>query len=166
MSKHWRHMFADEKYLGAYSLEKDGKYTPIVVTIEKIFVGEFTSQAGKESRPFAKFKELPKPMVLNRTNFKRLEKFFNSFDINDYVGKQIVLGVETVSSPEGPTPALRFSTRPLPQQSAPQKPLLSQAEFEKQSKFLKERKTTIEKIKSARTLSKEQEDELTAIANS
>lgn len=162
---HWRQMFADEKYLGSYSLEKDGKYQPVVVTIEKIFVGEFTSQAGKESRPFAKFAEFQKPMVLNRTNFKRLEKFFGSFDIGDYVGKQIVLGVETVASPEGPTPALRFSTRPLPQQSAPQMPMLSEKEFEDAKVKLKDGKTTIEKIKKARTLSKEQEDELNSITN-
>ncbi len=91
-------MFQDEKYLGSYSLEKDGKYQPVIVTIENIYTGDFMSQGGKENRPFAKLKEFDKPMVLNRTNFKRLEKFFGSFTPKDYIGKQIVLGVETVAS--------------------------------------------------------------------
>ena len=119
---HWRSMFADEKYLGSHNLEKDGKYESVIVTIENIYVGDFLSQGGKEKRPFVKLKEFDKPMVLNRTNFKRLEKFFQSFDPQTFVGKQIVLGVETVSSPEGMVPALRFSTRPLPVAQKPELP--------------------------------------------
>lgn len=119
---HWRQMFADEKYLGAYSLEKDGKYEPVIVTIDNVYISDFLSQGGKEKRPFIKLKEFDKPMVVNRTNFRRLEKFFNSFDPKTYEGKQIVLGVENVGSPEGIVPALRFSTRPIPVQTKPQLP--------------------------------------------
>lgn len=157
---HWRNLFTDEKYLGSYSLEKDGKYQPVVVTIERIYNGEFTSQAGKEQRPFAKLVEFDKPMVLNRTNFKRLEKFFGSFDPNDYHGKQIVLGVEIVSSPEGQTPALRFSTRPIPK---PTLPAMSEKDMENARKKLAEGKTSIEKIKESRLLTPEQEAELRSV---
>ena len=150
-------MFTDEKYLGAYSLESDGKYTPVVVTIEKVFTGEFTSQGGKEQRPFIKFKEFDKHMVVNRTNFKRLEKFFNSFNPNDYVGKQIVLGVENVSSPEGMVPALRFSTRPIPKQELP---AITDEEFEKTKVSIQSGKTTVEKVEKIRTLTAEQKEEL------
>jgi len=157
---HWRQMYADEKYLGAYSLEKDGKYQPVVVTIEKVFVGEFLSQGGKEQRPFVKLKEFDKTMVMNRTNFKRLEKFFNSFNPDDYVGKQIVLGVETVASPDGPTPALRFSTRPIPQPTQQSLPQMSTEEFEKAKSNVATGKTTIEKIEKLRSLTAEQKEEL------
>jgi hypothetical protein len=61
-------------------------------------------------------------MVSNRTNFKRLETFFNSFNPDDYVGKQIVLGTEKVKSPQGMVEALRFSTRPLPKNELPSLP--------------------------------------------
>lgn len=160
---HWRNLFQDERYLGSYSLEKDGKYQPVVVTIENVYTGDFMSQGGKEQRPFAKLKEFDKPMVLNRTNFKRLEKFFGSFDPNDYIGKQIVLGVEVVSSPEGPTPALRFSTRPIPK---PTLPAITAAEFETAKKNIATGKSTVEKVKAARTLTAEQETELSNIQQS
>ena len=152
---HWRTMFADEKYLGAYSLEKDGKYDAVIVTIESIYVGDFLSAGGKEKRPFAKFKEFEKPMVINRTNFKRLEKFFQSFDPTLYTGKQIVLGVENVSSPEGMVPALRFSTRPLP---VAQKPELPTAALAKAIESVKSGKRSIEDIEAKYSLTADQRE--------
>jgi hypothetical protein len=69
---------ADNKYLGAWDLEVNGKYEPRVVTIEKVYQDTFVGEMGKEQKVFIKLKEFPKPMVTNRTNFKRLETFFNS----------------------------------------------------------------------------------------
>ena len=152
---HWRNMFTDEKYLGAYSLEKDGKYEPVIVTIENVYQGDFMSQGGKEKRPFVKLKEFDKPMVINRTNFKRLEKFFNSFDPNTYLEKQIVLGVENVSSPEGIVPALRFSTRPLP---VAQKPELPAAALTKAIESVKSGKRSIADIEAKYSLTSEQKE--------
>lgn len=153
---HWRQMFADEKYLGAYSLEKDGKYEPVIVTIDNIYIGDFLSQGGKEKRPFIKLKEFDKPMVVNRTNFRRLEKFFNSFDPKTYEGKQIVLGVENVSSPEGIVPALRFSTRPLPVQ---QKPQLPESAMQKALESVqKNGKSAMDKIEAKYSLTDEQRE--------
>lgn len=153
---HWRQMFADEKYLGAYSLEKDGKYEPVIVTIDNIYIGDFLSQGGKEKRPFVKLKEFDKPMVVNRTNFRRLEKFFNSFDPKTYEGKQIVLGVENVSSPEGIVPALRFSTRPLP---VIQKPQLPESAMQKALESVqKNGKSAMDKIEAKYSLTDEQRE--------
>ena len=157
---HWRNMFTDEKYLGAYSLEKDGKYDAVLVTIESVYQGDFLSQGGKEKRPFVKLKEFDKPMVINRTNFKRLEKFFQSFDPSTYVGKQIVLGVENVSSPEGIVPALRFSTRPLPTK---EKPALPDAMLDKAIESIKSGKGSIEKIEKTYSLTAEQKKALSDV---
>jgi hypothetical protein len=157
---HWRNMFTDEKYLGAYSLEKDGKYDAVIVTIESVYQGDFLSQGGKEKRPFVKLKEFDKPMVINRTNFKRLEKFFQSFDPSTYVGKQIVLGVENVSSPEGIVPALRFSTRPLPTK---EKPALPDAMLDKAIESIKSGKGSIEKIEKTYSLTAEQKKALSDV---
>jgi hypothetical protein len=153
-------MFTDEKYLGAYSLEKDGKYDAVIVTIESVYQGDFLSQGGKEKRPFVKLKEFDKPMVINRTNFKRLEKFFQSFDPSTYVGKQIVLGVENVSSPEGIVPALRFSTRPLPSK---EKPALPDAMLDKAIESIKSGKGSIEKIEKTYSLTAEQKKALSDV---
>ena len=157
---HWRNMFTDEKYLGAYSLEKDGKYEAVIVTIENVYQGDFMSQGGKEKRPFVKLKEFDKPMVINRTNFKRLEKFFNSFDPTTYIGKQIVLGVENVSSPEGIVPALRFSTRPLPTK---EKPALPDAMLDKAIESIRSGKGSIEKIEKTYSLTAEQRKALSDV---
>jgi hypothetical protein len=157
---HWRNMFTDEKYLGAYSLEKDGKYEAVIVTIENVYQGDFLSQGGKEKRPFVKLKEFEKPMVINRTNFKRLEKFFNSFDPSTYKGKQIVLGVETVSSPEGMVPALRFSTRPLPTK---EKPAMPDAMLDKAIESIQSGKRTVEQIEKTYSLTAEQKKALSDV---
>lgn len=157
---HWRNMFTDEKYLGAYSLEKDGKYDAVIVTIESVYQGDFLSQGGKEKRPFVKLKEFDKPMVINRTNFKRLEKFFQSFDPSTYVGKQIVLGVENVSSPEGIVPALRFSTRPLPTK---EKPAMPDAMLDKAIESIQSGKRTIDQIEKTYSLTAEQKKALSDV---
>jgi hypothetical protein len=149
-------MFKDEKYLGAYSLEVNGKYQPVVVTIEKVYEGKFQSQGGDEIRPFIKLAEFDKPMVVNRTNFKRLETFFKSFDINDFVGKQIVLGVENVKSPEGIVAALRFSTRPLPEPEKVILPALTEVELTSAVEKIKAGKSSIEKIERSRAITPEQ----------
>lgn len=112
---HWRQNFKDsDKYLGAVDLWNDQKkgYNAVVVTIEKFFVDEMVGQMGKERKVFAKLKEFQKPMVVNVTNFKRLQKLFDSVEQDMFIGKTVQLGVEKVSSPEGKVDALRFSSRP------------------------------------------------------
>jgi hypothetical protein len=116
---HWRNLMKDNKYLGSWDLEVNGKYEPKVVTIERVYQDVMVGEMGKEDKVFIKLKEFQKSMVANRTNFKRLETFFQSFDFNEYIGKEIVLGVEKVKSPQGMTDALRFSTRPLPKKEKP-----------------------------------------------
>lgn len=158
MKKHWRNLLQDQKYLGSWDLEADGKYTSVVVTIEKIYVGDFTSQGGTEKKPFAKLKEYDKPMVLQAENFKRLERFFESFDYKNYVGKQIVLGVESIKFKGDIVPALRFSTRPLP---VIQKPELPSAAMPKAIEQVKSKgASAIAKIEEKYTLTAEQRETL------
>jgi hypothetical protein len=117
-------------------------------------------EMGKEDKVFVKFKEFKKSMVCNRSNFKRLEQFFNSFDFNAYLGKQIVLSVEKVKSPQGVVDALRFSTRPLPKK---EKPTLDDARFAKALQALQEGKTTVEKLTSDFNLNQAQHDQIKGI---
>lgn len=162
MKKHWRNLIQDQKYLGSWDLEQDGKYVPVVVTIENIYVGDFTSQGGTEKKPFAKLKEFDKPMVLQVDNFNRLENFFKSFDYNDYKGKQIVLGVESVRFRGSMTNALRFSSRPVPVQQTTKKPI-ADSEFPKALDAVSKGVMTKEKLIETRSLTDEQLKQLNEI---
>jgi hypothetical protein len=150
---HWRNLMKDNKYLGAWDLEVDGKYEPKMVTIEKIYQDTFVGEMGKEDKVFIKLKEFSKPMVCNRSNFKRLETFFESFDPSSYIGKQIVITTEKVKSPQGLVDALRFSTRPLPKKELP---TLNEDQLEKAIEAVKSGRTTIEKIKKQYTITEDQ----------
>lgn len=157
---HWRNLMKDNKYLGSWDLEVNGKYEPRIVTIEKIYQDVLVGEMGKEDKVFVKLKEFPKSMVCNRSNFKRLETFFGSFNPDDYIGKQIVLSVEKVKSPQGMVDALRFSTRPLPKK---EKPTLDEARFKKALQALQEGKTTVEKLTSDFNLNEAQHAEIKGI---
>jgi len=150
---HWRNMMADNKYLGAWDLEVNGKYEPRVVTIEKVYQDNFVGEMGKEQKVFIKLKEFQKPMVTNRTNFKRLETFFDSFDPKDYIGKQIVLGAEKVKSPQGMVEALRFSTRPLPKKELPSLP---DDKLQAAIDAIKSKATTLDKVSKQYKLTNDQ----------
>ena len=152
---HWRNLMADNKYLGAWDLEVNGKYEPKVVTIERVYQDTFVGEMGKEQKVFIKLKEFSKPMVTNRTNFKRLEVFFNSFNPDDYVGKQIVLGAEKVKSPQGMVEALRFSTRPLPAKKDEMK-VLTDSSLKVAIEAVKSKTTSLDKIKSQYKLTPDQ----------
>ena len=119
MKKHWRNL-TNEPYLGAWDLEEDEKFKTVIVTIEKIFQAELVGQMGKQMKSFIKFKEFQKSMVCNKTNFKRLEKRFDSFNPDKFINQQVLLGVEKVDSPEGKVDALRISQR-APQVQTQQK---------------------------------------------
>lgn len=150
---HWRNLMKDNKYMGAWDLEVNGKYEPKEVTIEKIYQDTFVGEMGKEDKVFVKLKEFEKPMVCNRSNFKRMETFFGSFDPNDYVGKTIVITTEKVKSPQGLVDALRFSTRPVPKKELPK---LTDEQLEKAIEAVKTGRTTIDKIKKQYTITEDQ----------
>lgn len=155
---HWRQNFKDsDKYLGAVDLWDDKKknYSQLVVTIDKFFVDEMVGSMGKERKVFCKLKEFNKPMVINVTNFKRLQKLFETVEQDVYLGKPIALGVEKVSSPEGKVDALRFSSRP-PQVAQQSKPSISDDDFPKAIASVQKGSTTIEKLMASRTLTPNQ----------
>ena len=158
---HWRKQFADDKTIGSHDLEKDGKFVPVIVHIEKFYQGELVGSMGKEQKIFAKLKEFSKPMIVNRTNFKRLEAFFKTFEMDQFLNKPIMLTVETVKSPDGLVPSLRYSSRPLPQ-SKP-KPVITDEAFPKALASVKAGAMTIDKIKEIYDVTPEQLKQLNEI---
>ena len=91
MNGHWKKQF-NYDYLGSYSL--DGK-KEVVVSIKGVGTAKVTGQAGRKEDCFVvHFNEFDKPMILNRTNAKAIEKVASSGLIQDWVGKQVTLYVE------------------------------------------------------------------------
>ena len=91
MNGHWKKQF-NYDYLGSYSL--DGK-KEAVVTITKLDTDKVTGQQGRKEDCFVVyFKEFDKPMILNRTNAKAIEKVSGSGLVQDWAGTQVTLYVE------------------------------------------------------------------------
>lgn len=86
---HWKKL-RDERYLGAYSLEP-GKN--LILTIASITKEIVKGEGGKEETcSIMKFRESnTKPMVLNATNSKTLQKLFKSPYVEYWIGGRIEL---------------------------------------------------------------------------
>lgn len=95
---HWKTQF-NYKWLGAYCLpdRKD-----IVLTIQEMKREEVVGKNGKKSQCLiAYFHENAKPMVVNPTNCKMLERLLKSPMIEDWAGKSIQIGIERVKDNSG-----------------------------------------------------------------
>lgn len=83
---HWKRMINTD-YLGAYSLD-DG--CDMVLTIRSVGRELVTSTGGKkEECVVAHFFEDVKPMILNRTNLKMIQKIYSTPFIDEWVGRKI-----------------------------------------------------------------------------
>ena len=85
---HWKKNF-NYNYLGAYSLTA-GK--DMIVTIKDTKIEMVKNQKGENEQCFTcYFNESPKPMILNKTNCKAIEKLYGTPIIEEWVGKKIQL---------------------------------------------------------------------------
>jgi hypothetical protein len=77
------------KYLRAADLGDDA----VVVTIDRITNERLKNQQGvEESRPAIHFHEFPnKPLVLNKTNAKKISQLLKSTDTDDWEHQQVQL---------------------------------------------------------------------------
>ena len=95
MKTHWKKEF-NYDYMGSYSLP-DGK--DVVLTIKETRKEKVTGSAGKKEDCFVcYFVESDKPMILNRTNCKTIEKVYRSPFIEDWPGLRVQIGIDTVSA--------------------------------------------------------------------
>ena len=66
----------------------------VVVTIQKIGQAAMKEKDGTETKKWAvRFEEYSQPLILNKTNIKRLEKACGE-DTDSWVGKKVVLYVD------------------------------------------------------------------------
>jgi len=94
MKTHWKKQF-NYDYLGSYSLP-DGN--DLILTIAKTGKEMITGQNGQKEECFVvHFKEDAKPMIMNRTNAKTIEKIYTPY-IEDWIGKSIQVYTEKVKA--------------------------------------------------------------------
>ena len=93
---HWRKLINPD-YLGAYSLDNgNGSYKNATYTITGTEQKEVTGQDGKKLKLILYLKESKKPMILNSTNSRTLEKLFKTAYVEQWVGRRFEVGVESV----------------------------------------------------------------------
>lgn len=124
MSKtHWKTLYNPD-YIGAYALvdAATGQYKDIVATIASVKVENVTGADGKrEDCMVMRFVERDiKPMIVNATNAKMMEKLFKTPIIEEWAGRKIQIGVESVKAFGDVVDALRIR-KFLPKVSGPVK---------------------------------------------
>ena len=124
MSKtHWKTLINPD-YLGAYALVDGatGEYKDIIATIASVKVENVTGADGKrEDCMVMRFVERDfKPMIVNATNAKMMERLFKTPIIEDWSGRKIQIGVESVKAFGDVVDALRIR-KFLPKVSGPVK---------------------------------------------
>lgn len=101
---HWRKL-TNPNYLGTYALE-DGE--DIIGTIKVVKEETVQNAQGKEDKPVLHFVEKDlKPMVLNSTNLKAIEKVAGTPFVEKWTGIRIQIGSEKVAAFGTVTDALR-----------------------------------------------------------
>lgn len=89
---HWKRL-VNPDYLGAYSLDPGQDLT---VTIREVKREIITGMNGKkEECTVVYFNDQPKPMILNRTNSKTINKIYGTPFIEEWAGKKITLYAST-----------------------------------------------------------------------
>lgn len=92
---HWKRL-TNPDYLGAYAFDQGEIKT---VTIDHVNTEVVQNQTGsKEECIVAHFSENVKPLILNKTNCKTIEKIYGTAYIEEWHGKQIQLQVKKVSA--------------------------------------------------------------------
>lgn len=84
---HWKKL-TNPDYLGAYSVLDAGH--DLVLTIKSVAEELVTGADGKKEQcVVARFYEPEKPMILNKTNMKAIEKLYGTPFIEEWTGKKI-----------------------------------------------------------------------------
>lgn len=109
---HWKKEF-NYDYMGSYSLP-DGK--DVVMTIKETKKEKVIGANGKKEDCFVcYFNESDKPMILNRTNCKTIERVYKSPYIEEWPGLRVQIGIDKVSAFGETVDALRIrNVKPAP----------------------------------------------------
>ena len=106
---HWRNLFPDEKYVGAWDLE--GK-AEAVVTIERIAIEELRDNQKNTTikKPVLYFEGTPKGMVLNKTNARTVAELYSN-NTDNWIGKKIAVFATTCQAFGKTTECIRIKNQ-------------------------------------------------------
>ena len=156
LKTHWKKLHNPD-YLGAYAL------TPgedMIVTVDHVRKETITGADGKtEECIVAHFRDGVKPMILNATNAKMLQKLCKSPFVEDWAGTSIQLYAENVRAFGDVVEALRIRPR-LPVKTKPELSP-SSPNWGAAITAVREGQTTVAKIREKYTLSAESARQLT-----
>lgn len=107
MSKktHWKKM-TDPNYLGHWDLDGD-----LTVQIDRVERRELMGSNGKSDSVMVVVLKDQKPMVLNKTNARTLERIFRSGFVEDWSGRSFTVYRTRVKSFNEMVDALRIRTK-------------------------------------------------------
>lgn len=156
---HWKKNF-NYNYLGSYSLNEGQEVVLTIVDVKKELVTSSTGQ--KEECTVAYFKEAvngeKKPMILNKTNCKIIEKVYGTPYIEEWKGKAVCIYTENVKAFGEYVDALRIKP------SIPQKKKIELTpgcdKWEQARKAVKENGATFESINKNYSITKENFEKL------
>lgn len=100
---HWKKT-TNPDYLGAYAFD-EGK--DMIVKVKDVRIETVQNQQGREEKPVLHFEGDVKPLILNTTNMKAIEKVAGSPYMDEWVGKKLQLYVTMVSAFGTTTEAVR-----------------------------------------------------------
>lgn len=111
---HWKKLTSPD-YLGAYSVLDAGH--DLILTIKSVSEELVCGADGKKEQcVVARFYEPEKPMILNKTNMKAIEKLYSTPFIEEWTGKKIQVYSARVKAFGDTVDALRIRpTVPKPQ---------------------------------------------------
>ena len=94
---HWKSLTPEDyKYLGSQDFQPGETK---ILTIKRLVTEMVVGSDGKKSKKVvAYFNEAVKPMILNSTNKKRIQKIFGTPDVETWSGEQICVHTEKVNS--------------------------------------------------------------------
>lgn len=155
---HWKKLINPD-YLGAYSLDKGADMT---LTIKKVVRERVTGTGGKkEECTVAYFDESVKPMIMNRTNSKTIQKLYGTPYIEEWSGKKITVYAATTKLAGEEVECLRIR----PQAPGLKSIEVGSTEFNNSVKALQSGNYTLDQVKSKYHLSHEVEAEMKIQAN-
>ena len=100
---HWKKT-TNPNYLGAYAFD-DGK--DMIVQVKDVKMEMVQNQQGREENNVMYFEGNIKPLILNSTNMKAIEKATGTAYLDEWVGKKLQLYVTLVSAFGTTTDAVR-----------------------------------------------------------
>jgi len=88
---HWKKSF-NPNYIGSYAFDPGEEKT---VTVKSADVEEIVGEGGKKDRKLVlHFESGVKPLIVNKTNARMIERILGTPYTEQWIGKSIVLGVE------------------------------------------------------------------------